>query len=225
MSASSPTISPVARIFSTVSSTRTRESARADGTPELVIEPGCVLPGLTLRPPGHLGQLFGTDRVPAWLASGRLLPTGVSRACNLALGSGPLPLRIDSTGELVACELSGYVVTDDDGLPAVAVSRAEGPRVLEVGRVESDLSDRTAQHSVKRSDVLSRFLAQLQRAEWVRRLCAGDASREVAACQRDLERRAVDVSPLVRLVGVLGMQHLAGRERAPGGCPRAGREA
>ena len=146
-----------------------------------------------------------------------LLAEACGLAFELSLLASALAQLLDAAREVVRDELGSDVVADDDRLPVLAVGRPERARLRDVVAIELDVFDRPAEHPLDRREVLPCAVAERERLDRVRGVRAIDAFGQLPARERDLERRALDVGPGVRLVRLAGVEHLlGGRDGQPG---------
>ena len=97
------------------------------------------------------------------------------------------------------------------------MSGAERASLRDVVSVELDVLDRPSEHLLDRREVLTAAVAERERVDRIRGVWAIDAFGELAACERHLEWRALQVGPRVWLIRVAGVEHLlGGRDREPG---------
>ncbi len=156
-------------------------------------------------------------RVVDGAAAGRAVGRSLVVAGELPFLAGALAELSDAPRQVVADELGGDVVADDDRMPVLAVSRAERASLRDVVPVELDVLDRSSEHLLDSREVLACAVAERERLDRIRGVRAVDAFGQLAACERYLEWRALHVGPGVRLVRVAGVEHLlSGRDREPG---------
>src|SRR5262249_13603365 len=148
---------------------------------------------LALRPSRVLGCAFGAPAVvgrPA-LDLWRLGRGVVAVAGVVARGAFPPPQLFERAGDVGSGELVGDVAADDDRLPAFSVGGSQGPGLLEIVGVESDLAERASEDPLDRGEVLRGRLGEAERRERVGAVGAEHAGRQLLGGKRDLQRSAL----------------------------------